>query len=177
MAKRKFKLTPEQEHELLSAYNLCKEGQTKIRYQAVRLYGQGYRVKEIQNITNCSRTSLMEWVRAYGKDGVAGIVDKRAGGNSAKLSHLQIEDLNVRLHSYTPGQLLGKKAATSEGQFWSMADLDQVVQGLYGVKYRSHVSLLRLFHECGFSYHRTERIYKSRRESQVMEFEEQVEKN
>lgn len=177
MAKRKFELNEEQAKEILSAYSLCKDGQTKIRYQAVRLYGQAYTVKEIQHITNCSRTSLMEWVQAYQQQGVPGLVDKRAGGNSAKLSRMQIEDLSLRLHSYTPGQVFGSKAATSTGQFWTVTDLYQAVQYWYGVKYRSRTSLLHLFRECGFSYQRTERIYKSRRESQVMEFQEQLEKN
>jgi len=177
MAKRKFELTVEQAKELLSAYHLCKEGQTKIRYQAVRLYGQGYAVKEIQHITNCSRTSLMEWVRAYRQVGVAGVVDKRAGGNHTKLSRLQIEDLSERLHNYTPRQLLGKKATSAGGQYWTVADLRQALLDLYGVEYRSLTSLLHLFHQCGFSYHHAERVYKSRRDSQVMEFQEQLEKN
>ena len=177
MAKRKYKLTAKEEKELLSAYQLCKEGQTKIRYQAVRMYGQGYPVKEIQHITNCSRTSLMEWVQAYREQGVPGLVDKRAGGNSAKLSRLQIEDLGARLHTITPEQLFGSKAASSTGQFWTMPDLYQAIDRWYGVQYRSKNALLRLFRECGFSYHRVERVYKSRRESQGMEFQEQVEKN
>lgn len=177
MAKRKYKLTEEQEKELLSAYHLCKDGQTKIRYQAVRLYGQAYPVNEIQLITNCSRTSLMEWIQAYRKQGIPGLVDKRTGGNSAKLSRLQIEDLSARVHSSTPEQIFGNKAATSTGQFWTTADLYRAIQHWYGVQYRSRTSLLRLFRECGFSYHRAERVYKSRRESQVMEFQEQVEIN
>ena len=177
MAKRKYKVTEEEEKELLSAYHHCKDGPTKIRYQAVRLYGQAYSVKEIQHITNCSRTSLMEWVQAYRKQGIPGLVDKRTGGNSAKLSRLQIEDLSVRVHSATPEQIFGNKAATSTGQFWTNADLYRALQHWYGVQYRSRTSLLRLFRECGFSYHRAERVYKSRRESQVMEFQEQVEKN
>jgi transposase len=177
MAKRKYKIDEEQEKELLAAYQLCKDGSTKIRYQAVRMYGLSYPVKEIQHITNCSRTSLMEWVQAYREQGTPGLVDKRAGGNSAKLSRLQIEDLSNRLHSTTPEQILGIKAVSATGQFWTISDLYQAINRWYGVQYRSKNALLRLFRECGFSYHRPERVYKSRRESQVMEFQEQLEKN
>lgn len=80
MAKRKFQLTDRQDKALLSAYSTCQDGATKIRYQAVRLYGRGYPVTDIQHITNCSRTRLLEWVRAYQQHGVWGLVDKRAGG-------------------------------------------------------------------------------------------------
>ena len=40
MAKRKFKLSKEQDQELKAAYHQCQDGQIKIRYQAVRLYGK-----------------------------------------------------------------------------------------------------------------------------------------
>jgi transposase len=177
MAKRKFKLSTQETKEILSAYNTCKEGQTKIRYQAVRLYGLGYATTEIEHITNCSRSGLMEWVRAYQEGGVQGLVDKRAGGNSAKLTKLQIEDLSIRLHQYTPSQILGNETHSLAGQFWTIEDLQKAIHKFYGVEYRSRGGLQRLFRVCGFSFHRPERVFKSRREAQVMDFEEQVEKN
>jgi hypothetical protein len=42
MAKRKFKLSEKEANELLSAYQQTKDGPTRTRYQAVRLYGLGY---------------------------------------------------------------------------------------------------------------------------------------
>jgi transposase len=177
MAKRKFKLTAEETQEILSAYKNCKEGQTKIRYQAVRLYGQGYATAEIEQITNCSRSSLMEWIKTYQMHGVQGLVDKRAGGNRAKLSKLQIEEVGLRLHQYTPGQILGDQTHSLAGQFWTIEDLQKAIKKWYEVEYGSRTSLQHLMRVCGFSYHRPEKVFKSRREAQVMEFEEQVEKN
>ena len=86
MAKRKFRLTETERKELQQASRACKAASTRIRYQAVRLYGEGYPEQEIEQITGCSRTSLMEWCRAYREDHSQGLVDKRAGGNRAKLS-------------------------------------------------------------------------------------------
>ena len=102
MAKRKFIVSPEERKELLQAYRSCKDAGTRTRYQAVRLYGEGYLEEEIEQITGCSRTSLMEWCRAYLADHSQGLVDKRAGGNRAKLNKLQIEELQQVLHQYTP---------------------------------------------------------------------------
>ena len=177
MAKRKFILTEAERKELLQAYRSCKDAATRTRYQAVRLYGEGYPVEEIMQITGCSRTSLMEWCRAYREDRSQGLVDKRAGGNRAKLSKLQIEALQQMLHQYTPKERLGPKASTANGQFWNVEDLALVVREQYGVEYQSRTSYSQLLHLCGFSYQKTEKVFKSRRETQVADFEEQLEKN
>ena len=176
MAKRKFVLTEAERKELLQAYRNCKDAATRTRYQAVRLYGEGYPVEEIMQITGCSRTSLMEWCRAYRADRSQGLVDKRIGGNRAKLSKLQIEALQQMLHEYTPKERLGPKASTVDGQFWSVEDLALVVREQYGVAYQSRTSYSQLLHLCGFSYQKTEKVFKSRRETQVADFEEQLEK-
>lgn len=175
MAKRKFKLTEEERKELLQAYRRCKDADTRTRYQAVRLYGEGLSEVEIEQITGCSRTSLMEWCRAYRADPSQGLVDKRIGGNRAKLGSLQVEELQHMLHQYTPKERLGSKA--SDGQFWSVDDLALVVRERYSIDYQSRTSYVRLLHLCGFSYQKTEKVFKSRSETKVADFEEQLEKN
>ena len=177
MAKRKFQLTEAERKELLQAYRVCKDAATRTRYQAVRLYGEGYPEKEIEQITGCNRTSLMEWCRAYRADPSQGLVDKRVGGNRAKLSRLQIEELQNTLHQYTPQERLGRKASTVAGQFWRMEDLVVLVRERYGVEYQSRTSYSSLLRLCGFSYQKTEKIFKSRSEAKVADFEEQLEKN
>ena len=177
MAKRKFKLTDAEQKELRRAYRGCKDAATRTRYQAVRLYGEGYAEKEIEQITGCNRTSLMEWCRAYREDHSQGPVDKRVGGNRAKLSGLQIEELQSTLHQYTPKERLGRKASTAAGQFWTVEDLVVVVRERYGVEYQSRTSYSSLLRLCGFSYQKTEKIFKSRSQTKVADFEEQLEKN
>ena len=176
MAKRKFELSEQERKGLLRAYRECKDVNTRTRYQAVRLYGEGYPEKEIEAITGCSRTSLMEWCRAYRKEPSQGLVDKRAGGNSAKLSKYQIEDLQQRLHQYTPRELFGIGASTADGQFWTVEDLVRVVREQYSVEYKSRTSYSSLLALCGFSYQKTEKVFKARSQAKVAEFEEQLEK-
>jgi len=177
MAKRKFILGKAEQKELLRAYRACHDAGTRTRYQAVRSYGEGYAEEEIERITGCSRTSLMEWCRAYQADPSQGLVDKRAGGNRAKLSPLQIEALQQMLHQYSPKERLGKDVSTADGSFWNVEDLASVVEKRYGVKYQSRTSYLHLFQKCGFSYQKTEKVFKSRSESKVADYEEQLEKN
>lgn len=177
MAKRQFRLSPEEEKELLYAYQHCKDGPTRTRYQAVRLYGTGYPAQEVMAITGCGRTTLMTWCRLYRQHKAAILIDKRKGGNSAKLRPAQVQDLAQRLREHTPQQLFGAAAASADGLFWTVEDLAQAIARWYGVQYRSRSAYLSLFDRCGFSYQRPERVFKSRREAQVAEFQEGLEKN
>ncbi len=177
MATRHFQLTSEQSNALQTAYLHCQETDTKTRYQAVRLYGMGYPVVQIMDITGASRTSLMEWCRLYRKHGLVGLVDHRTGGNSAKLTPDQIEAIQQTLHRYTPAQRLGKDACMGGGQFWTVAELKQLVYTEYGVIYQSLASYYNLFQKCGFSSQRPAKQYKSRSEEKVVAFEEALEKN
>lgn len=176
MAKRKFKLTEAEVNELKGAYQQCRDGQTKIRYQAVRLYGTGQKVSDIEEISGCSRVSLMEWCRAYRQYGIAGLVDQRRGGNRAKLSGIELEQLQQQLAAYTPAQLLGAANCYADGQFWTVPELAKLVERDYQVKYNSDTSYRTLFKRCNFSCQRPGSQYWSRNELAVLEFEQQLEK-
>ena len=177
MTRKREQITTEQIQELANAYDRCSDGATRIRYQAVRLYAQGYGAAEICAITRCSHRSLMNWWRSYREQGIDGLVDKRNGGNHALLSAEQRAELRQLLHTYTPAQLLGSRSAVADGQFWSVPDLATVVEQRYQVSYSSLTSYRSLFKECGFSYQRSQKVYRSRSEAKVAEFEEQLEKN
>ncbi|MGH3091585.1 MAG: helix-turn-helix domain-containing protein [Gaiellaceae bacterium] len=177
MARQRFQLTEDQVRELTYAYGSCKDGPTRTRYQTVRLYGTGYPTKEVTQITGCSRITLMEWCRKYNTEGVAGLSDRRVGGNAARLTHSQIYELREKLHTYTPTQLFGDTAATTDGQFWTVPDLRRAIEQWYGVSYQSPSSYLRYFDICDFSYQRPDKVYKSRSEAKVAEFEAALEKN
>jgi hypothetical protein len=59
MAKRKFQLNAEQNQELQAAYHQSRDAGEKMRYKAVRLYGNNYAVEEVIEITGCSRRRLL----------------------------------------------------------------------------------------------------------------------
>jgi transposase len=177
MANRQFTVTDAQEASLQQAFLRSKDGPTRTRYQAVRLYGLGYPIAQIQEITGCSRTSLMDWCRLYRARGVSGLVDGRIGGNRAKLTPAQRETVRANLHQYTPRQLFGPQTATPDGRFWNVPDLKRAVQMWFGVTWSSAASYLALLADCGFSYQRAQKVFKSRSEREVVAFEEQLEKN
>ena len=58
-----------------------------------------------------------------------------------------------------------------------MSDLQIVVNAWYEVVYRTADSYRTLLHECGLSYQRTEKVYRSRPDAQtVADFEAELEK-
>lgn len=175
MSRQRTLLTEEQVTELRIAYDQCRDGNTKIRLQAVRLYGTGMATAKILEIAGCSRSSLMNWIRNYQEMGIAGLIDKRAGGNSAKLEPYQIERIHDQLHRYTPEQFLGPDAVG--GQFWTVTDLALLLERDYGVEYKSPTSYRSLLKRCEMSRQRPAKEYKSRSELKVMAFEEELEKN
>ena len=119
----------------------------------------------------------MEWCRNYRAEGIAGLVDKRVGSNDAKRTQSQIHQLKSRLHTYTPAQLFGESAATADGRFWTVPDLGRAILHWYGVSYQSPSSYLRYFNICDFIYQRPDKVYKSRSEAKVAEFQAALEKN
>lgn len=177
MRNRQFKLSETEANELQGAYHNCDNGQTKTRFQAVRLYGQGRSVEEIESLCGCSRSSLMEWCRAYRREGIAGLLDHRKGGNRTKLQPVQIEMIQELLHTYSPEQLWGRDNCVGDGQFWTVPDLAHLVEERCGVVYQSDTSYRSLFRKCEFSQQRPGAFYKSRREQAVVSFEEELEKN
>ncbi len=65
----------------------------------------------------------------------------------------------------------------SQGQFWTVSDLQIVVEQWYGVKYATRDSYQKLLQECGFSYQHTEKVYRSQPDTQTLtDFEAALEK-
>lgn len=178
MAKRQFQLNDEQRQKLMRAYENCGDGPTRTRLQAVRLYGSGRTVQDIQEICGTPRRSLLRWCRHYQAEGIEGLLDKREGNNRSFLNSEQVEEIKRKLHLYRPVDVLGAaNVETANGLHWTVPDLKKVLQQWHGIRYKQDKSYRDLFKRCGFSYQRTGRIFRSRSEEKVAEFEEQLEKN
>jgi transposase len=177
MERRKFTLTEAEQQELRQAYEACKDGEQRTRLQAVRLYGTGWSVDQIMEVTGCSRRSLLRWCHDYRQGGVKRLADQRNGGNHTLLDDAQRAMIEQKLEQYTPRDLFGADTATADGAYWTVPDLRRAVEQWTDVVYRANQSYRELFADCGFSYQRTERQYRSRKEADVAAFSELVEKN
>jgi transposase len=128
MPERQFELTEEQVAALWRAYDEGTEGDTKTRYQAVRLYGTDYPLPTILEVTGCTISGLRTWVRVYRTAGLEGLADHRVGGNSAKLTPDQRPEVEARLQPFTPQPILGPQAHSARGQFWTVEDVQEALR-------------------------------------------------
>jgi len=177
MAKRQFHLTEEQMKEVKRYESSNKRVDVGKRLQGIRLYGTGRAIGDILDIVGCSETSLRDWATLYKRKGIDGLLDHHdvSAQNARKLTQEQEEDLKARLQQYEPRQVMPEWRGS--GQFWTVEDVQIVIEMWYGVSYKESKSYRNLLHRCGFSYQRTERVYKSRPSVQdVADFEAELEK-
>jgi transposase len=177
MANRQIQLTEQEANRIRHVEMQSHDVRERQRLQAVRLYGIGMATADIENALNCTQRSIQRWVKRYQEQGVAGLKSRWNGQNAAKLSRQQRADLKQRLHQYTPDQVIAPDSRVSQGQFWTVSDLQIVIAQWYAVTYKAAESYQHLLHECGFSYQRTEKVYRSRSNPQVVaDFEAELEK-
>ena len=145
---RKLVITGAEEREIIAYLESCEDQGIRTRLKAILLYAKGYSLAYVQQETGCSRSSLLKWCQAYRSYGLDGLFDRRRGGNNARLSDEQIRELAERLRSHTPADLLGAKAATSDGRQWTVEDLCNVIWKWYGIVYKSRTSYYKLLRMC-----------------------------
>jgi putative transposase len=177
MAKRQFHLTDEEKQAFKQAQQQTRDTYELRRLQAVRLYGSGVPTAEICQMVQCGDRRIREWTQKYQQAGLPGLKSGWQGENALKLSRPQRADLKQRLQRYRPNQVIAPDVRLSHGQFWTVSDLQIVVKSWYDVEYRTADSYRTLLHECGLSYQRTEKVYRSRPDGQtVADFEADLEK-
>jgi len=177
MAKRKFKLSAEaiqafekREHETREALELR-------RLQAVRLYGSGESLAVIQQVSGAGCRTIQSWVDSYEAEGLAGLKPGWKGGNHRVLSVVQRTAVLKQLRQQAPSEVLSASERASDGKFWTVADVQTLVENHYKVHYSSVRSYHSLLQESGLSYQRPEGIYRSRpSEAVIVDFEAEAEK-
>ncbi len=147
------------------------------RLQAVRLYGSGQTMNAVVNVVGSSARTIQRWVADYQERGIAGLKPRWQGANAKKLSDGQRAEMVERIQQYQPEQVLSGEVRLSQGQFWTVSDVQVAVKAWYGVAYRTNDSCRALLYEAGLSYQRVEGVYRSKpSQAEVAHFEETLEK-
>ena len=177
MAKRQFQLSEQERKRFEQAEAQTRDAHELRRLQAVRLYGSGLARRVIETLVGCDERSIRKWTQNYQQTGLDGLKSHWQGANALKLNREQRADLKQRIEQYRPDQVIAPDKRISQGQFWTVSDLQIVVKAWYAVEYRTGDSYRTLLHECGLSYQRTEKVYRSRPNQQtVADFEAELEK-
>lgn len=178
MANRRFQLTQEEVASFQQAEVQTHDACELKRLQAVRLYGMGETVVTIQKLVGCGPASPRQWASAYRQGGLAALHTIWASGNANKLTPEQRQDLFEKLEQYSPEEVIAPPVRGEHGVFWTVSDLQIVVEQWYGVTYRSETSYRNLLHACGLSYQKVEKVYRSQPGAvQLADFEAELEKS
>jgi len=178
MAKRQFQLSEAEIAAFRQAEAQTRDVRELKRLQAVRLYGMGERVEAIQKLVGCGPASPAQWAIEYRRGGVEALRNRWQGGNANKLTEAQRQDLREKLAQYTPEQVIAPDSRLERGAFWTVSDLQIVIQQWYGVTYRSPTSYRSWLHTCGLSYQKVEKVYRSQPGAvQLADFEADLEKS
>ncbi len=177
MAKRRFQLTETDKQAFEQAEGQTRDACALRRLQALRLYGTGTPMPDLQRLLPVSDRRLREWSQKYRQAGLAGLKSQWQAENALKLSREQRVDVQQRLQHYRPEQVMAADVRLSQGQFWTVSDLQIGVKSGDAVEYRTPGWYRTLLHECGLSYQRTEKVYRSRPAAHsVADFEAELEK-
>jgi transposase len=178
MAKRQIQLTTDEVVAFRQAEAQTRDVRELKRLQAVRLYGTGESVETIQKLVGCGPASPRQWAIEYRRGGQAALKSRWAVGNANKLTDEQRQDLFQKLEQYSPEQVIAPDVRVERGSFWTVSDLQIVVEDWYGVTYRSPQSYRNLLHASRLSYQKAEKIYRSQPgAAQLAEFEAELEKS
>jgi transposase len=178
MAKRQIQLTEEEIAAFRQAEAQTHDVRELKRLQAVRLYGMGENVSVIQKLVGCGPVSPAQWAIEYRRGGLKGLQSRWQGGNANKLTADQRQDLVEKLEQYSPEQVIAPDVRGERGIFWTVSDLQIVVEQWYGVRYRSETSYRTLLHACGLSVQKAEKVYRSQPGAvQLADFEADLEKS
>jgi transposase len=178
MAKRQFHLTEEEIVAFRQAEAQTRDVRELKRLQAVRLYGTEESVETIQKLVGCGPASPRQWAIEYQRGGLVALKSHWAVGNAQKLRDEQRQDLFGKLAQYNPAQVIAPEVRIERGIFWTVSDLEIVVEQWYGVTYHSPQSYRNLLHASGLSYQMVEKVYRSQPGAmQLADFEAELEKS
>lgn len=177
MNNRQFKLREEEVEVLRQREQKTRDVHELKRLQAVRLYGSGEEIEVIQDSIGCGASSIRQWAMRYKAGGVKALGSRWQGKNANKLSAAQRVELKNKLHTYTPEEVIPPQVRVSQGVFWTVSDLQIVVQEWFGVEYQSLSSYYNLLHQSGFSSQKVATVYRSQPGANaVADFEAELEK-
>jgi transposase len=119
-----------------------------LRYQAIYLRLKGRKLQEIADIIRASRKTVINYIAAYRKDGLDGLIPVKQTGQPKFLTDEQENKLIKVIIDMVPAEV--GFAATYN---WTAKIIKEYIQKTFNVEY-SISGVTALLHRLGFSYTR-----------------------
>ena len=140
--KRLVRLSKEAEQD--GSYRVAK------RLRAVAMNAEGYSSGEIARILKAPRSKASEWLRAYEKRAVEGLLEGHRSGRPSGLKEKQLRTLGDILDG-------GPAAYGLDTGIWTSPMIAWVIEEEFGIEYHpGHVR--KILHDIGFSVQRPKRV-------------------
>lgn len=129
---------------------MSKEKNTKMfkRYQTIYLRLKGRQLKEIADIVRVSRKTVNNYIKAYKKDGLDGLIPGKSTGQPKFLTDQQENQLKNTIVNNVPADL--SFTATYN---WNANIVRKYIENTYGISF-SRTGANKLLHRLGFSFTR-----------------------
>ena len=125
--------------EVKFSYDKEKDGRIKLRLLIILTAFKLKSSYKIAEQVKTSHTKVQRWIKRFNKHGLAGLKDKPRSGSPARLTKVQLQELD---------QELSRKKEFSVG--WRTPEIIEKVQSMFKVKY-TIVHIRRLLHTLGYS--------------------------
>lgn len=157
--------------ELGKAFKKERNGRQKTRYQAIWLVAKGWKRKKVAEVVGMSRDRIRQLITLYHRGGLLGLLLKPAPGNHRLLTNIQKASIKDLITTQTPAQL------GLQGKFWDIPLLRELVKKEFHLFYKDQDSYRRLFHFCGFTFHKPKKVNKRQNKHMKVRFTELLKKD
>jgi len=158
------RLKQKQKNELEAVIKTSKKTGEVLRAQTILMLDEGDNHVKVKRMTGFSKTHAFHLRRAYLKQGIESLKDKREGKPKELLTKKQREKVLETVTKKTP------KDCGFVSEHWSTGVLGEWIKKKFKVEYKSKTSLYLVFKQAKFTYHRPGQAYDLRDERAIQEW-------
>ncbi len=157
-------LSQKQKDELENTIRSSRKTGEVLRAQTILMLDERESHVKVKRMTGFSKTHAFHLRRAYVKNGIESLKDKREGKPKALLTAKQREKVLETVKTKTP------KDCGFVSEHWSTGILGEWIKKKFKVEYKSKTSLYLVFKQAKFTYHRPGQAYDLRNEEAIKEW-------
>ena len=165
MIRSRYKITEEVKEELKRELKQEEKSIVKERLTTVSLYVNGMIQSEIAKAIGRDRSFVGKAIRAYFKEGIKGLQERRGGDRRSELSKEEREELGYIIENSYPVQAKG----------WDGKIIVDLIEHKYGVKYKRG-AVYYILKKLNISYKKAKKVDPKKSEQKIQEWKKDIKK-